>query len=97
MRQENPKQATTIEAMSKKRTNYSAEFKARVISELFRGEASYDDHVTLVLAADRTAHRSGIFREQHEQHLVCEYYQRLPDWHYHDPDDLELLRGCQEI
>ena len=30
----------TIETMSKKRTNDSAEFKAKIISELFRGEKS---------------------------------------------------------
>ncbi|MDD7432188.1 MAG: transposase [Clostridiales bacterium] len=29
--------------MSKKRTNYSAEFKAKVISELFRGEKSLNE------------------------------------------------------
>jgi len=32
-----------METMSRKRTNYSAEFKAKVISELFRGEKSLNE------------------------------------------------------
>lgn len=42
---QNLKLANTIEAMSKKRTNDSAEFKAKVISELFCVEKSLNELV----------------------------------------------------